>query len=182
MKARTSPPNATEPGSDRHGPKDLEMHLVRIPSGVLRVAFIATLFGGILVSLAGVALVGFSSAVVLPAPSSGSVNGLGAIGILLGLTIILVGLNFRGARRGLHAYGVIAIVLGLASLPFGAGFWVGLALTVAGGLVALAVPGGPEWKLVPTDVDGCPECGYMVSKGWNRCPECGTSLDPVKAG
>ncbi len=179
MTEEGAPAMSSRTGRVPRDSEDPSTHLVQVPSRMLRAAFIATVVGGILVSSGGVVLVAVSTVPIglILTPRVSYVNALGMIGVLLGLMIILVGLNFRGGRRGVPTYGVVVVFLGVISLACGAGFLVGLALTVTGGLIAIATGPGPEWRLVPSSVRACPECGRLVSENWDRCPECSLPLD-----
>ena len=132
-----------------------------------------------MVSTGAVALLLGSSVApgIAPTLPSRFADFLEVIGFFVGLMIVFVGIDLRETPSRLHTNGLIAMVLGVVSLAWGAGFGVGLALTITGGLLAIVATPGPDWKLVPGDVQSCPECGRLIRETFTECPVCGSHLD-----
>jgi len=76
----------------------------------------------------------------------------GIVDILLGMVALLLSsLMWIGEYDTLIYLGTGAIVIGLTSLAFGGGLLVGTALTVTGGIMAVAWRPGPAYVLIPND-------------------------------
>jgi hypothetical protein len=155
------------------------MHLVETPDQRLVASVVAILIGGILIFLEGVVLVASSVELnVLAAPSGANVASLGGLGIVLGLMLIGMAayLWFEPAMRRAET-GIISILLGAVSLLTGGGFLLGMGLCVAGGLIAVALPKGPHYELVPSDVEPCSKCRSLNRSSARNCAYCGEPLD-----
>jgi len=98
-------------------------------------AGVLTLLGGFFILLGGVvfALIGAVFAVF------GFVSGIFLLGLIVGLVTLLVGVLMLAVPSGHTAWGAIAVVLAIVSLPVAlGGFLIGFLLTLIGGLLAFA--------------------------------------------
>ncbi|MGA8275111.1 MAG: DUF6114 domain-containing protein [Thermoplasmata archaeon] len=100
-------------------------------------AGVLTIIGGFFIILGGLlfALIGVFFAVF------GFVSGIFLLGLLVGFLTLVMGLLMIAVPSGHTVWGILAIVLAIASLPvaFG-GFILGFLLTLIGGILAL------RWK------------------------------------
>jgi len=107
-------------------------------------AFFAVFLGSILIVAAGLVILAGGSG-VLPAgwtPGAASTQ-LGGLGVTLGCALLAAGFLLHENRSYHRGIGLAIVVLSVASVLGGAGFWGGLALGVVGGLVAMLRPPVP---------------------------------------
>lgn len=100
-------------------------------------AAVLTILGGLFIIGGGLifAVIGAVFAVL------GIVSGIFLLGLLVGLLTLLAGFLMLAVPRGHTAWGILAIVLALASVPVAlGGFIVGFLLTLIGGILAI------RWK------------------------------------
>lgn len=100
-------------------------------------AAVLTILGGLFIIGGGLifAFVGALFAVL------GFVSAFFLLGLLVGVLALIVGLLMVVVPSGHTVWGILAIVLALASLPFAlGGFVIGFLLTLVGGILAL------RWK------------------------------------
>lgn len=153
-------------------------HLVRVPDRRLYAAYLAGFLGGALILANGVVLSASARyGFLLGATTAAGVEEfLGALGVLLGIVVMSTSIWLFPERRNHVAIGAVLLVLGALSFPEGGGFYVGLALTLAAAILALSVPPGPHFSLVPANILGCPRCGRLDEAGIETCRSCGSPL------
>jgi hypothetical protein len=165
-------------------------------------AFALSLAGGVFVVLEGFvfslasSIAGNLGAVA----ASDLLSGLGVLAILLGLLIVLfAGLLYQYPEH--HAvYGVVVVVLSLASLLVGGGFYLGTILGVVGGGWAMVFEYSDDdndlflddpWnrpRSVGTGTGArqgsagvCENCRSTLAVGVSRCPSCETPVPAAPA-
>ncbi len=164
-------------GSGREA--DPGTHLVEIPDQRLVAAVASIVLGGLLVVLQGLDVAGGGGELTtLGVPGGQSLQSLGVFEVVIGL--VLVGfagfLWFEPIRRRAET-GFMVLVVAAASLLVGGGFLVGMALCLTGGMIALALPKGPHYMLIPATVRPCQACYSLYESGTQVCPSCGAPLD-----
>jgi len=174
-------------GGSGHGTASevlLPFRLVTRPPPSMTAPLVATLVGGLLIAIEGAWLsgLGSSSVLLVVSPASNSVRDLGGVGVILGVVIMALGTALPIDPNWSHGLGAAIVLLGTCSLAVGGGFWVGLGLTLAGGLMALTTPMTQSYgfePVVPGQSRRCPECGVGIlnpgEDGWLRCRVCGYS-------
>jgi hypothetical protein len=142
-------------------------------------AFLFSLVGGLLILVEGVLFLAVGSVVGSAGYAGASVfiGSLGALASLLGFVVLLVavGLVFQpAAHRG---FGLTILVLSLASLLVGGGFYLGGVLGVVGGVLAIVFDassfarGRPTLSTGPSDRT-CARCGKLFAGDGRACPFC----------
>lgn len=111
----------------------------------------------------------------------GVLGGLGALDVVFGLLLIVLGvLMFRNPESH-TGYGAAILVVSLLSLAGGGGFLLGLILGCIGGVLGiLFVPSepiiGPTGTARPLgQVISCTSCGSEYDASHANCPRCGAS-------
>jgi hypothetical protein len=173
-----------------------------------RTAHILALIGGILIVIDGALELGAAAII----GSLGGVYGvggaliaaLGAIGLIVGLIVLYGSIQLRSKPGSAKTWGIILIILSLASYIGGGGFFLGLILTLIGGIMAYVwvAPTAPmsqsgQWSQPqpgtwgqPTAPAGgaggpplqgagqrfCTSCGSPVPAGAMTCPKCGAPV------
>jgi len=102
-------------------------------------AGILTIVGGLFILLGGIAELSIGSAVsaITLGQGGGVLEGLGALGILMGILILVLGIAILTAYESAAAYGVAVIILSVISLAsFFGGFVIGFILALIGGILA----------------------------------------------
>lgn len=99
------------------------------------------------------------------------------LGLVTGIGVLLGSLLVYLVPRQRVAWGVVIIVLGVASLfdlssGFFGGFFIGMALSIVGG--SLAIAWKPSAVLGFEDYRTCLSCGRHVRAEYPVCPFCGT--------
>jgi hypothetical protein len=166
-----------------------------------RSAHVLTLIGGILILIGGI--VGLISAAYL---SSAAINlGLGtlgvavvyaegAIGVIIGIILLLGASRLKSQPQSSHSWGIIIIILALVSWIGGAGLVIGLILALIGGIMAYvwkpppAEYGAPVGTAMGASMPGaaptlppvggakaCAYCGAEIPAGAQFCPKCGAA-------
>ncbi len=154
-------------------------HHVPTAGGVL------TIIGGALVTLVGIALAvvgaflgafGFAFAWLF------------FIGLGVGILLIVMGILALARPQGKTVWGVLIIVLAIASLPTAlGGLFLGFLLALIGGILVLVhkppmvvtvgpmgyYPGQPLPSAVPV---ACPSCGGAINPATRTCLACGLSV------
>ncbi len=164
-------------GSERAA--DPGTHLVEIPDQRVVAAVASIVLGGLLVILQGLVVAGGGGEVTtLGVPGGQSLQSLGAFEVVIGLVLVTFAgyLWFEPIRRR-AATGFMVLVVSAASLLVGGGFVVGMALGLTGGMIALALPKGPHYMLVPATVQPCQACYSLYETGTHVCPTCGAPLE-----
>ncbi len=140
---------------------------------------ILSVVGGVFILLGGAVLVEIGS--IFSSLTFGVVGGgviaLGAVGAILGLLTIVLGIMLY-VRPAQHTiFGVLIVVFSILSwvTAFG-GFFIGFLLALIGGILALTFKATPVvvWQQPVQRV--CPKCGRVVDPNVKFCPACGNSL------
>jgi hypothetical protein len=166
-------------------------------------AFALSLAGGILIFIGGVLLsVAGGIASSVGAYGAGDLlGGIGLLGLLLGFLVTLLAALLIYKPENHTVYGIAIIVMSLASIFAGAGFFLGLILGVAGGVWALRFeepePLVFDWELDPNRLGApgtpqpaaraatpavCANCRSPLPRGADRCPNCETPVPRVGQG
>ena len=96
-------------------------------------AGVLTMLGGVFIFFGGIAIAFLGAIFAL----FGFVSSLFLIGLLLGALTVLVGLLMIAFPSGHAVWGILAVALAFASLPFAlGGFLLGFLLTLLGGALA----------------------------------------------
>lgn len=104
-------------------------------------AFFAVFLGSVLIVAAGlVILAGGSGAIPASWTPGADATQLGGLGVTLGSALLAAGFLLHENRSYRREIGATIVVLSGASVLGGAGFWAGLVLGVAGGLLAMLRP------------------------------------------
>ena len=162
-----------------------------------RTAHILALIGGILVVIEGLLYLAVGALIGSIGGGFGIAGGfvaaLGAIALVVGLIILYGSIQLRSRPASAKTWGIILIVLALASYIGGGGFFLGLILTLIGGILAYvwvapaAAMGSPgQWSQPqpgtwgqPTMPGGGPGTAPLAGGGQRFCTSCGS---PVPAG
>jgi len=104
-------------------------------------AYWLSLVGGILILLYGMGEIAdaifYSSVIESIFPgATGLVIGLGALAVVLGLVIVLLGLRLKSDPASARTSGIVIVVLSLISFIGGGGLFIGLILAFVGGIMA----------------------------------------------
>ena len=160
-------------------------------------AFLASLFGGLLILVEGVVyLIAGGVANAVGDFGAGSLlSGLGFLGGLFGFIIVVLSILMYAYPHAHVVYGIGILVLSLLSLVAGAGFILGLILGMIGGVwglifrpdeepLILEQPGfsARSWATSDFPPAGgvelieCPNCHSTVFADSTVCPKCETPL------
>lgn len=152
-----------------------QLQLAVVPIEAPVAAALATIVGGALILVAAAAQARWAYSTGLGLSLTGiPAEFYGELGTLVGFAIAVLGgaIWFTRVPRTRRLSGVAAFLLSLLSLAFGAGFLIGLALAVAGGLWAFSWKPGPAYMVVPSGPHRCPWCGFTSDLPRRRCPHC----------
>ncbi len=141
----------------------------------IAVSFVFGLVGGILILLV--------SLIYLPylfSPYYGGPFFLGGFGFVLGLVsgvLVIVGASFGFFRpnQGI-VWGIVTVVFGALSIFSLGGFFVGMALSITGGAIAIVVGAGSGIVREPIRQRACTSCGMFLSVEFAHCPYCGHAV------
>ena len=144
----------------------------------IAVSFVFGLVGGILILLVSVIYFPY-----LFSPYYGGPFFLGGYGFVLGLVsgvLVLVGasLGFVRPNQGV-VWGIVTVVFGALSIFSLGGFFVGMALSITGGAIAIVVGAGPGTVREPIRQRACTSCGMFLSIEYAHCPYCGHAVTQV---
>jgi hypothetical protein len=142
-------------------------------------AMVLSIIGGIFILLGGILGVAIGSALsfVTFGFAGGTVLLLGAVGLVIGILVVVFGV-LLSMHPGNHTmYGALIVVFAIVSwiTAFG-GFFIGFLLALIGGILALTFkPTAPVvWQQPIQRV--CPKCGRVVDPNVKFCPACGNAL------
>ena len=100
-------------------------------------------------------------------------------GLLTGAGIVALGAFASGLRRRREAVGAGIVLLGVASLFAGGGFYLGAVLAIVGGALVASIGsqdvherGGSSFTSKALGPP-CPNCGRHVPTWTSKCPYCG---------
>ncbi len=155
-------------------------HLVRVRDTRLLASAYLAATSGVLIVANGLFLVAVRAPPILSDPKvpDGWLVGLGAWGAFLGFCIAALAFTLWPPRDEHHSGGLALIALAVVSLSAGGGFLVGTLLAAAAGAVAMSVPNGPCYLLVPADRGPCRSCDALILRDLPSCPRCGFTPDP----
>ncbi|MGI0071218.1 MAG: DUF6114 domain-containing protein [Thermoplasmata archaeon] len=142
-------------------------------------AMILSIIGGVFILLGGLAEVAIGSFV--SAFSFGVVGGsivlFGALGVILGILIIVFGVMIHQSPQHHAIYGAIVLVLAIVSLTsFLGGFILGFILALIGGILGIVWKPTMVFQAAPAVQRVCPKCGRVVDPNVKFCPHCGAGL------
>jgi uncharacterized protein DUF6114 len=142
-------------------------------------AVILSLLGALLIIGSGIAEIAIASAAYsLGFGAQSSLAGLGALGILFGIVLVVLSLALWFKPESHKGIGVAMIVFSFLSILGGAGFILGLVLSLVGGILAVVAqyeegPGDfPGW----TPSSNCANCGRSIGAMDAFCPSCGSPV------
>jgi len=108
---------------------------------------------------------------------------LGGYGFVLGLVsgvLVLVGSSFAFVRPNEGVvWGIITVVFGALSMFSLGGFFVGMALSITGGAIAIVVGASSGIVREPIRQRACTSCGMFLSIEYAHCPYCGHAVAQV---
>lgn len=147
-------------------------------------AFVLSLIGGFLILVAGVylAIVGSVFSAAGNSVVGGIAEGLGGLGVLLGLLLVIFSFLLFFQPEHHVGYGVVIIVASLMSGVAGAGFIIGLILGLLGGILAILFEPSDDLDLPPGPLAPspwgrrCENCQEWVTGKYRYCPQCGSPL------
>jgi hypothetical protein len=143
---------------------------------------VLSIIGGVFILLGGLAEIAVGSVVssLTFGFAGGSLIAFGALGVVLGILILVFGILVNSHPENHVLYGVLIVVFSIVSLTsFAGGFVIGFILALIGGILALV------WKPTPAPVyyapsppvqRVCPKCGRVVDPSVRFCPHCGNPL------
>jgi len=146
-------------------------------------AYWLSLIGGVLILLGGLAEV--LSGILLQSTINSIVPGAGAlviiegvVGLLLGLVVIYAAFRLKAQPGSARTWGVVIIVVALLSLFGGDGFFIGLILTLIGGILAVS------WHppVMPQPVYGQPGYGLPTNQPTPTGPWGPPAAPPLQPG
>lgn len=160
-------------------------------------ALIASLIGAILILVDAAALgaAGSAASQLGYAAVGGILGALAALGVILGLAILILAILVYLNPEAHVGYGIAILVLSLFSLITGGGFFIGLIAGVIGGILAIIFE--PDYEPLPPlsksspllagPLPGggaspgarCPNCRSELPAGAIKCPSCETPIRPA---
>lgn len=158
---------------------------VQSPSSYPSGAYFLTLVGGIIIAFVGVIIFLFAGVVIdllIPGSTGTVILTLSALGVLVGLLLIVCAWTLKHAKDATPVVGVVIIILALASLPFTlGGFGIGFLLALFGGILAILWKPSQDPRLDATGTAPnmsiiqrvCPTCGALSSPASTFCSTCG---------
>lgn len=174
---RDSHPNPQPSESPESTTVGLPFRLVPVPTSEPIAAFVASLLGGLVISVGGYLLVVNSAAVHAGYDvAAGQGANYGWAGISLGVLVMALATIAWIDLRHIVQTGLLIVLLALLSLISGGGFLVGTGLAVAGGLMAMSWEPGPAYALVPPEMQICSQCGLPSRADRGRCRYCHEKL------
>ena len=111
-------------------------------------AMVLSIIGGVLVFLNASLLAVFATVIVIVEPAPFPVDGqtidigaplvaLAAFGVILGMLIVVFGILMFVKPGSAKALGVVVLILSVASILLGGGFFIGLVLGLIGGILGI---------------------------------------------
>jgi len=103
-------------------------------------AGVLSIIGGVFILLGGIAEIAVGSYVssLTYAEGGGAIIGIGALGVIFGLIILVLGVRLLSNPDGNVTYGILILVFAFLSLvSFFGGFVIGFLLALIGGILAL---------------------------------------------
>ena len=142
-------------------------------------AFVFSFVGGLLLLVEGALLLAVGSSISTAgyAGAGGFIGALGALEALFGVVVVLLAIGVVVQPASHQGFGWTIVVLSLASLLAGGGFYLGSLFGVIGGVLAIVfdasyfVRGRTPLPASPPD-RACPRCGKLFSGDGRACPFC----------
>lgn len=152
-----------------------------VPAEKPTAAMVLSIIGGVFILLGGLAEIAVGSVIssLTLGVGGGVVIGLGALGLVLGILILVFGILVHSHPEQHTLYGVLIVVFSIVSLvSFVGGFVIGFILALIGGILALTFKPTPVavFYAAPPVQRVCPKCGRVVDPGVRFCSQCGNPL------
>jgi hypothetical protein len=154
------------------------------PSEPPTTAMVLSLIGGVFILLGGLAeawvganLSAFSFASRLAGIAGAELVAIGALGIVVGLVIVVLAVFLHSHPQMHLVLGVLILVLSFVSLlSFFGGFVAGFLLALIGGVLAISWKPSTVYLAAAPVQRVCPKCGRVIDPTVKFCPHCGAAL------
>ena len=152
-------------------------------------AYWLSLIGGVLIALGGIVEVAegivYSSVIDSLVPGATAVIiALGAVALLFGVIIIVMGLRLKSHPESARSSGILILVLSLISFIGGGGYFIGLILGLIGGILAITwrPPASPQSSygqpIYGSQVGASTVAPMQSGSGQRVCSHCGSPNVP----
>ncbi len=139
-------------------------------------AFVLAFIGAIFILIGGILMAAVGALVAELFPVVGA---LLALGLVIGIIVLISAVMLYVNPEHKVAWGVITIVFSIISFFFNilGGFIVGMILGIVGGALGIAWKPSPPVAPSPPIKRICPKCGRVITEEVKFCPHCGQALE-----